>query len=83
LTFAIDYATIRKKEVGFMATNAELKFLQKTTLHDLKRTKKQMAKKFSEEDLAPLNILINKTETAMEAEDVAYVDKKLEELGEL
>jgi len=66
-----------------MATNAELKYLQKTTLYDLKSTRKQMAKNVSDAYLIPLNHLINKTEATMEAEDVAYVDKKLEELGEL
>ena len=61
-----------------MATNAELKIVQKTALYDLLMLKMENEK--SGVNLVGLNRLINKTKAVMEAEDVAYVEKMIEQL---
>jgi hypothetical protein len=61
-----------------MATNAELKIIQKAALYDLLKFKLDNEKAGT--DLQGLKELINKTEAAMEQEDVAWVEKKIAEL---
>jgi len=61
-----------------MATNAELKIMQKNTLFDLLKLKRDNEKKGHK--VAGLNDLIVKTRASMEQEDVAWVEKTIEEL---
>ena len=54
-----------------MATNSEIRTTLKSWYYDLLKTKKENGS---------IDDLINKTEAIMEAEDVAYVEKKIAEL---
>lgn len=63
-----------------MATNAELKIVQKTALYDLLTLKTDMEEADKAGSLVLLNKLINKTKAVMDSEDVAYVEKMLSEL---
>jgi len=56
-----------------MATNAELKMVQKDKLYDLLKLKSDNAGSH----INGLDDLINKTEAIMEEEDVAWVEKKI------
>ncbi|MCL2421961.1 MAG: hypothetical protein FWD03_08900 [Defluviitaleaceae bacterium] len=56
-----------------MATNAELKMVQKDKLYDLLKLKYDNA----DSNINGLDDLINKTEAIMEEEDVAWVEKKI------
>jgi len=62
-----------------MATGIEIRTTQKTALFDLLMIKAEMMKEKKETDKW-LEKLIIKTKTAMEAEDVAYVEKMIAEL---
>ena len=57
-----------------MATNSELKFVQKANLFDLLKLQKDTG------NSKHLEALIIKQEATMEAEDVAYVHKQIERL---
>jgi len=61
-----------------MATNTEVRTAQKSELYDLLMLKKEIEKDSA--GYKALIRLINKKEAAMEAEDVAYVEKKIAEL---
>jgi len=61
-----------------MASGMEIRTVQKAELYDLLMLKKQNDKDGIK--VSGLNELINKKEAAMEAEDVAYVEKKIAEL---
>lgn len=67
---------IRGNDLGggdSMATNAELKMVQKDKLYDLLKLKYDNA----DSNINGLDDLINKTEAIMEEEDVAWVEKKI------
>jgi hypothetical protein len=59
-------------------SNMEIRVYQKTNLYDLLVLKREMKKEGC--DIKWLNQLINKNKAAMEAEDVAYVEKTVAEL---
>ncbi|MCL2637951.1 MAG: hypothetical protein FWD48_06210 [Oscillospiraceae bacterium] len=61
-----------------MASNVEIRVIQKTELYDLLALKKQNDKNGIK--VGGLNELINKKKATMEAEDVAYVEKMIAEL---
>ncbi|MDR2531597.1 MAG: hypothetical protein LBC82_02005 [Oscillospiraceae bacterium] len=61
-----------------MPSNLETRVMQKTNLFDLLILKKDNEKKGIHVD--GLDKLIVKTEAIMEAEDVAYVEKKIAQL---
>jgi len=61
-----------------MATNTEIKIVQKTALFDLLKLKRDSEK--SGIKFEALDELIIKTEAVMEEEDVAYVEKKIAQL---
>ncbi|MCL1819343.1 MAG: hypothetical protein FWG36_01660 [Oscillospiraceae bacterium] len=62
-----------------MPSNMEMRVMQKTALFDLLKLKRDNKK--AGINLEGLVELIIKTEATMEAEDVAYVEKKIAELG--
>jgi len=57
-----------------MATNLEIRLVQKTSLFKLLKLKKENG------EVKGLDEVIIETKTAMEAEDVAYVEKMIAEL---
>jgi len=61
-----------------MATDTEIKIVQKTALFDLLKLKRDSEK--SGIKFETLDELIIKTEAVMEEEDVAYVEKKIAQL---
>jgi len=63
-----------------MASSIEIRTTQKAALFDLLVIKAEMEKERNETDFKWLNKLIVKTKAVMEAEDVAYVEKMIEEL---
>ncbi|MCL1821007.1 MAG: hypothetical protein FWG36_10190 [Oscillospiraceae bacterium] len=62
-----------------MPTNLEMRVMQKTALYELLKLKRDNEKSGNKVD--GLFDLINKTEATMEAEDVAWVEKKIAKLG--
>ncbi|MCL1819823.1 MAG: hypothetical protein FWG36_04095 [Oscillospiraceae bacterium] len=62
-----------------MPSNMEMRTMQKTALYDLLKLKRDNEK--SENKVEGLFELINKAKATMEAEDVAYVEKMIAELG--
>jgi len=60
-----------------MASNTEIRMMLKTSLYDLLKLKKASAQK--EDMLNDLDELIKRAKTAMEQEDVAWVEKMLNE----
>ena len=63
-----------------MATSIEIRTTQKSALHDLLTLKMRMQNEKDGAGYKWLIELINKMETVMEEEDVAYVEKKVAEL---
>ena len=59
-----------------MTTNKEMNYILKTSLHDLLKLKKDNAGL----DIKGLDEMIIRAEAAMDAEDVAYVEKKISKL---
>ncbi|MCL1823019.1 MAG: hypothetical protein FWG44_02335 [Oscillospiraceae bacterium] len=63
-----------------MSSSIEIRTTQKAALFDLLMLKKEMEKEKNEANLKALEIIIVKTKTVMEAEDVAYVEKMIAQL---
>ena len=61
-----------------MPTNMEMSYMQKTTLFDLLKLKRD--NEGAGIKIKGLTDLIVRTKAVMEAEDVAYVEKMIEEL---
>lgn len=64
-------------------TNLELKERQKNSLHELVELQWELKSLNPGANLKPLKKLINKLETTMEKEDVAYVHEKIKQLYEM
>ena len=61
-----------------MATNLEIKIVQRSTLYDLLKLKKDT--EATGADATRIFESINRLEASMEQEDVAWVEKKISEL---
>jgi hypothetical protein len=63
-----------------MASSIEIRTTQKAGLFDLLMLRREMLNEDSNANIKHLDRLIIKTQAVMEAEDVAYVEKKIAEI---